>query len=148
MIVFDGFDELSTDERIEFLPNLTQLIKENSENLMVLLTSRLVDGVNTYEISRKNRYYKQYIFKKEEFNYYEGSPIRTGASYILSDIHDEERLIKINENYGINFKKIKFKWNYEKYFSLFFSISLIPFLLIIAPSLFKWINFCLYKPFK
>ncbi len=107
LIVFDGFDELSTDERIEFLPNLTQLIKENSENLMVLLTSRMVDWVNTSEISRKARHYKQYIFKKEEFYYYEGSPIRTGASYILSDIHDQERLKKINENYGINYEKIK-----------------------------------------
>lgn len=105
LIVFDGFDELYQDERDDFIKKLYEWIKDNSEHLMVILTSRLVDWVNTEEL-RKRSYYKEYIFQNEKFNRFGDLHIRTGASYILGDIKDEIRLNKIMMNYGIDFKQI------------------------------------------
>ena len=106
LIVFDGFDELYEDERNEFIKNLYNLVKENSEYLMVFLTSRLVDWVNTEELSKRS-YYRDYIFQNEQFNYFEDLNIRTGASFILSDIVDDERLSKFIDKYGMKLDQIK-----------------------------------------
>ena len=109
LLIFDGFDELTQDERGPFLNNLCDLIelKNNYKHLIILLTSRLVDWVNTEKVIQNSRQYKRYIFQK--FERFEDNDIPTGASYILSDITDLNRLKRINENYGIDFNKVKDK---------------------------------------
>ncbi|MFX1567987.1 MAG: hypothetical protein ACFFCV_06440 [Promethearchaeota archaeon] len=107
LLVFDGFDELLPDERKKFLNDLTECIKNNPEHLMVLLTSRLVDWINTEEISYNFRHYKQFIYNNDRYTYFDDIRIFTGASYILSDLVDEERLLDINERYGINYSEIQ-----------------------------------------
>ena len=111
LLIFDGFEELTEDERGDFLNNLCDLIdlEKNYEHLIILLTSRLVDWINTKEIIRNYRQYKRYIFQNDKFNNFEDNDIPTGTSYILSDIKDLARLKKINENYGINYEKVKDK---------------------------------------
>ena len=110
-LIFDGFEELTEDERGDFLNNLCDLIdlEKNYEHLIILLTSRLVDWINTKEIIRNYRQYKRYIFQNDKFNNFEDNDIPTGTSYILSDIKDLARLKKINKNYGINYEKVKDK---------------------------------------
>ena len=106
LLIFDGFDELLPNERKEFLSKLSKYINKFSNYLMVLLTSRLVDWINTEEISHNYRKYKQFIYNSERYPYYDDIRIFTGASYILSDIHEKYRLIDINEKYGINYNEV------------------------------------------
>ena len=107
LLIFDGFDELLPNERKDFLINLTECIKNNPEHLMVLLTSRLVDWINTEEISYNFRQYKQFIYNSDRFTHFDDIRIFTGASYILSDLVDKARLLDINERYGINYEEIQ-----------------------------------------
>ena len=107
LLIFDGFDELLPNERKYFLINLTECIKNNPEHIMVLLTSRLVDWINTEEISYNFRHYKQFMYNSDRFTYFDDIRIFTGASYILSDLVDKARLLDINERYGINYKEIQ-----------------------------------------
>ncbi len=107
LIIFDGFDELSYEERNSFLPKLIKLVKNNHNDLMVILTSRLVDWVNSEIVLKKAREHKQYIYQNEGFQYFETINIRTGSSYVLSDIEQRSRLIQLNKNYGIELDLIK-----------------------------------------
>ena len=106
LLIFDGFEELSNDERGFFLDNLCDLfdLDNNFEHLAILLTSRLVDWVNTDKISNKSRKYKRFIFQK--YDRFEDSEILTGASYILTDICDLDRLKRINKKYGIDIENV------------------------------------------
>jgi len=107
LVIFDGFDELLPIEREKFLTDLSSWIKENSEFLMVLLTSRLVDWVNTEEISRRYRFYKNYIFQSEKYNNLGEIIINTGSSYVLKDVENDDRLKSIIESYDLKFDQIQ-----------------------------------------
>ncbi len=108
-IIFDGFDELPPLERQEFMSDLCDYIKEgeNSKHLMILLTSRLVDWINTPSVNKNARKYREFIFQNKFAKFFDDISIHTGASFILEDIEDEERLIQINQKYQIEYNKIK-----------------------------------------
>ncbi len=109
VIIFDGFDELPPLEREEFMSDLCNYIKkgENSKHLMILLTSRLVDWINTPSVIRNARKYREFIFQDKFSQIFDDILIHTGASFILEDIEDEKRLIQINQKYQIDYAKIK-----------------------------------------
>ena len=108
LIIFDGFDELPPFEREDFIGNICNYIKdrENSNHLMILLTSRLVDWINTPSVNKNARKYREFIYQNKFSQIFDDITIHTGASYILKDIKDEERLIQINQKYQIDYAKI------------------------------------------
>jgi Leucine-rich repeat (LRR) protein len=107
LLIFDGFDEILINEREEIFNAIFKLVKRNPNNIIILLTSRLVDWIHTPIVSSKARSYRNYIFQNQQFNSFEDITVPTGASYILSDIDDPTFLQEITARYNIDYNKIQ-----------------------------------------
>ncbi len=103
LLIFDGFDEMDDDDRETFINNLVKFLKllGDDHKTGVVLTSRLVDWVNTPCIVKHAGLYGNHIFSNDEYNEYQGIDIRTSASYILSEITDFDRLVRMANRYGL-----------------------------------------------